>query len=199
MQERHNSIANELELSLLALTHRYLDIDNIQFLFMDLEYVIPNDWWGFSKRLQPLKGISNHCWGHDMEMLPALLVFCEGNPLVTSRFPSQRASDAKLGVDVSLNKQWVELLVIWDVVTLVWCHCCVLLTQKPANILGADLTTTLSQIAMTFRLNFNKHWSDTIVPDWCLINVNPRIFAIWDLILLPYKYLCGAWLISNNI
>ena len=45
-------------------------------------------------------------WCHDMEMLSALLALCDGKPLVTGGFPSQRASNISFGVffDVSLNK-----------------------------------------------------------------------------------------------
>ena len=34
-------------------------------------------------------------WCDDMEVLSTLLALCEGNPLVTSGFPSQRASNAE--------------------------------------------------------------------------------------------------------
>ena len=53
-------------------------------------------------------------WRNDMEMLFALLALCEGNPPVTSGFPSQRASNVVLGVSLNklLNKQsgywWFE-------------------------------------------------------------------------------------------
>ena len=35
-------------------------------------------------------------WSHDMETLSASLVLCDGNPLVTNGFASQRASDTEL-------------------------------------------------------------------------------------------------------
>ena len=49
---------------------------------------------------------------HDMETLSALMVICEGNPLVTGRFSAQRVSNVIFDVffDVNpkrlLNKQW---------------------------------------------------------------------------------------------
>ena len=45
-------------------------------------------------------------WRHKMEMFSALLALCEGHPLVTSGFPSQRARNKGFGVffDVRLNK-----------------------------------------------------------------------------------------------
>ena len=64
---------------------------------------------------------------HDMETLSALLALCEGNPLVTIGFHSQRASNANLwcffNVDLNKLEQTVERLVIWDAMTLMWCHC----------------------------------------------------------------------------
>ena len=48
-------------------------------------------------------------WCHDLEMFSMLLAHCEGNPLVTGRFPSQRASNADFDVffHVSLKK-WLN-------------------------------------------------------------------------------------------
>ena len=51
-------------------------------------------------------------WHHDLETLPALLGFCEGNPPVTSGFHSQRTSNAEIwwlfcvSLSKLLNKQF---------------------------------------------------------------------------------------------
>ena len=37
-----------------------------------------------------------------------------------------------------------------------------------------------SEIAKTLGFTLIRHQSDTSVSDWCLINVDPRVFAIWD-------------------
>ena len=77
-------------------------------------------------------------WYHAMEMLSALLAFCEENPLVTGGFPSQRASDdaelwcffKDIGLNRLLNKQsscqWLmkawhswNAIVIW--LLMAWC------------------------------------------------------------------------------
>ena len=50
------------------------------------------------------------CWRHGMGWRSAFLALCEGNPSVTSGFPSQRTSDAELWCALCcyrlLNKQW---------------------------------------------------------------------------------------------
>ena len=53
-----------------------------------------------------------------------ILGLCEGNPLITAGFPSQVASEADLWCFfyVSLNKQPVEQLTIWDDTTILWRH-----------------------------------------------------------------------------
>ena len=45
-------------------------------------------------------GIYKHVtwWRHDMETRSALLTLCEGSPPVTDEFPSQKGSNANLGV-----------------------------------------------------------------------------------------------------
>ena len=73
---------------------------------------------------------------HEMETLSALLALYEGNPLVTeglpskegnllitSRFPSKKASDVELWCypKQTVGKT-VELLVIWNAITLMWQH-----------------------------------------------------------------------------
>ena len=54
-------------------------------------------------------------WCHHMETLSALPALCEGNPLVTGGFPSQRASSTGFVVffDVSLNKLLSKQLHCW--------------------------------------------------------------------------------------
>ena len=39
-------------------------------------------------------------WCHNIEMISILLALCEGNPLVTSGFPSQRASNSETFYDI---------------------------------------------------------------------------------------------------
>ena len=41
------------------------------------------------------QGCDNTWWHHDMETSSVLLSLCEGNPLVTSGFPSQRDSNVR--------------------------------------------------------------------------------------------------------
>ena len=61
-----------------------------------------------------------------MEMLPALLALCEGNPSMysTHKEPVMQSFDAFF--DISLKKllqQTVKLLVMWDAMMPIWCHC----------------------------------------------------------------------------
>ena len=73
-------------------------------------------------------------WRHDMETLSALLTLCEGNPSVIDGFPSQRASNASCDVFFDILKgtveQTVQLVVICDAMTLMWCHCNVVLWYR---------------------------------------------------------------------
>ena len=67
-------------------------------------------------------------WRHQMEIFSVLLTICEGNPLVTSGFPSQRPVTWNFNVFIHLclNKrlskqsrcQWLEMLSCS-----LWCHC----------------------------------------------------------------------------
>ena len=80
--------------------------------------------WGWShrppgnRRFQ--EGKTNSVWWRpDMKTFSALLTLCEGNPSVTGRFPSQRASDAKLSYFLWCTseytpKQTMELSVVWN-------------------------------------------------------------------------------------
>ena len=58
--------------------------------------------------------------------LSALLTMCDGNPLVRIRYllqiPVIYSFDIFLSTTKPLNKQ-LELSVIWDAMTLIWCHC----------------------------------------------------------------------------
>ena len=69
-------------------------------------------------------------WKHAMETLSTLLVLCEGNPLVTSGFPSQMAQQCGdllflgcLPEQATCIKQTAKLPVIWGAMTLIWHHC----------------------------------------------------------------------------
>ena len=67
-------------------------------------------------------------WHHQRETFSALLALCEGNPLVTSGFPSQRPVTQSFDVffDLRLSKrlnkwskhQWSEIPLCS-----LWCHC----------------------------------------------------------------------------
>ena len=59
-----------------------------------------------------------------MEAFSMLLALCEGNPLVTGEFPSQKASDAELwcflwSVPEQTVDQTIEMPVIWDTIALI--------------------------------------------------------------------------------
>ena len=61
-------------------------------------------------------------WCHDMEMICTLLAICEGNPPITGRFTSQRATNVELWC-CKLNQsveQSVKLLVISDTLSCMW-------------------------------------------------------------------------------
>ena len=45
----------------------------------------------------------------------------------------------------------------------------------------------VTQIARTLRFISIKHQSDISTSDWCLINVNPRVFATWEVIIKQSK------------
>ena len=85
--------------------------------------------WGTWPHLIVLQtGMDWRPWWHpDREMISALLALCVGNPLVTSGFPSQRASNAELSLFLcwypgQAVEQTVELQVIWGVTMLMLCH-----------------------------------------------------------------------------
>ena len=66
-------------------------------------------------------------WCHDMETLPALLVLCEENPLVTNGFPSWRGSNAGLSCFIRRNaeniiERRILPLIVWFALTLAWRH-----------------------------------------------------------------------------
>ena len=62
-------------------------------------------------------------WRNQMETFSVLLALCEGKPLVTSWFPSQRpvmqSFDVFLSAPEQLIEQTIETLVIWDAITLI--------------------------------------------------------------------------------
>ena len=69
-------------------------------------------------------GVYDACWHHNMENIFTLLARCEGNPLVTSGFPSQKGPVMQ-GFDVlagSAIEQIVEMPVIWHTITLMQHH-----------------------------------------------------------------------------
>ena len=66
-------------------------------------------------------------WHHEMEMISPLLALCEGYPIATNGFPSQRANNVELWCfhwcsSEQTVGQTVEVPVIWDVMTLMWSH-----------------------------------------------------------------------------
>ena len=65
-------------------------------------------------------------WCYDMETFSALLALSDGNPPVTGWFPSRRARNVEIWRFFCLCEQTVEqtteLLLIWDVMTLMWRH-----------------------------------------------------------------------------
>ena len=67
-------------------------------------------------------------WFNDMEALSTLLALCEGNSMVTSGLPIQRARNrALMGFFLCKAKQavapTVKLQVIWEGMTLLWRQC----------------------------------------------------------------------------
>ena len=51
-------------------------------------------YYGQTVRFSGVHAVSDSLWRHQMKAFFALLALCEGNPPVTGRFPSQRASNA---------------------------------------------------------------------------------------------------------
>ena len=67
-------------------------------------------------------------WCHQTETFLMWLALCEGNPLVTSGFPSQRpvAQSIDVSFDLHLNKQFSRQSRCWWFETpscSLWCHC----------------------------------------------------------------------------
>ena len=59
-----------------------------------------------------------------MEMSSNVPASCEGIPQITHGFPSQRPINADLSYWPEQRiEQTVDLPVIWDAMTLMWCHC----------------------------------------------------------------------------
>ena len=64
---------------------------------------------------------------HGLETFSALLALCEGNQYIMGGFTSQRASNVDLRCFLCHEleqaiKQIMDLLVIWETVTLMWCY-----------------------------------------------------------------------------
>ena len=67
--------------------------------------------WKFENK--PMKYMKENClgavakpwWRNDMETLSALVVFCEGNPPVTSKFPLQSVINERPGYFLCQSKQ----------------------------------------------------------------------------------------------
>ena len=76
--------------------------------------------WRHRNALYSRRQIS--CWRHQMEPFSRLLVLCEGNPLVTGGFPSQRSVTRSFDVffDLRLNRrcETIEAPVIFDAIAL---------------------------------------------------------------------------------
>ena len=71
-------------------------------------------------------------------MLSVLRTLYEGNPPGTSRFPSQRASNAELEcLRLYQTEQVAEPMVVWDAVTLMWrlCSECLYVEDTPLTCL----------------------------------------------------------------
>ena len=65
---------------------------------------------------------------HNMETLSVLLSFCEGNPPVTGRFPSQRTSNTELWCFYChVSKQ---AIVKWWKFEMPWCSCDIISNYK---------------------------------------------------------------------
>ena len=66
------------------------------------------------------------CWRHNMQTISALLALCERNPPVPVNFPHRMPVTIALKVSLILvktNECSVNFLVIWDALSLIWCHC----------------------------------------------------------------------------
>ena len=65
-------------------------------------------------------------WWYDIIMLSTLLATCDGKPLVTGRFLSQSTNSISCFLCCWLEQKvqsTVELPLIWDTRTLIWCNC----------------------------------------------------------------------------
>ena len=76
-----------------------------------------------SMNAEPSVPIAMLSWRHQMKTFSTLLALCEGNPTVTSGFPSQRSVTWSLDVffDLCLNKQLSKQFRcwwFWDAITL---------------------------------------------------------------------------------
>ena len=84
-------------------------------------------WWNYRFLCFPHSKISTW-WPYQMDIFFVLLALCEGNPLVTSGFPSQRPVSRSFDVffHLHLNKQLSKQSKCWWFVTpchSLWCHC----------------------------------------------------------------------------
>ena len=94
-------------------------------------------------------------WRYQMETIATSLALCLGNPLVTSGFPSQRASNMGFDVffDAGLIKQLNKQSSHWWFQTpacSLWCHCNVSLQWLCVAIVCGN------HISVIFEWNFKK-------------------------------------------
>ena len=107
-----------------------------------------------------------------METFSALLALCVDNSPVTSEFPVQRTMTRSFDVffHLCLNKWLSKHSWGWWIETPsrpLWRHC------NESNIAIG------SQIAKSIGSTSTEHRSHTFAADWCLINVDPGVFAFF--------------------
>ena len=80
--------------------------------------------------INTLCGYLSNTWGHgDLKMLSAFLALCEGNPLVTGGFPSQRACNVEIFCFLCCQPYWTSSLSFWWF-EMPWCSCDVTIVHQ---------------------------------------------------------------------
>ena len=106
---------------------------------------------------------------HYRERLSTLLALCEGNPLVTGGFPSQRTSDVQLKCFLQAVEQTVQFPVIWD--DMISSEACVCRYRMASAICCAWYPATVYTLLGTFFLCLRVLAQDCI--SWWIIEYYP--------------------------
>ena len=121
--------------------------------------LIWNHWWS-EKLVKPW-------WRHQMEVLPALLALCEGNPPVTGGFPSQSPVTRSCNVFLDARLKWLP--VIWDVMALIMTSLMLFCQYFVYRCAWTSADTVVTQSGPRVNIIIHNIWklpSMMLLPSW---------------------------------